>query len=896
MRIDKFYDKQPPIEFIDNLKSKVHAAPPVEFKKRDAESSEVSVDGIYVAERFPNGDYLLSTAYDDFSEFTRITKISGKRYPIYINKGDVSGFESYRIAVTSKGATITAEDTEGVRRAIIYLEGEMTKREGAFLPIGEITRRPYIKTRITRGYFSPTNRAPKWGDELLDDVDYYPDEYLNRLAHSSTNGLWIYTSFRALIASPYFNDDKEKAQKRIEKLRHVVEKCKRYGVKVYIFAIEPFGLTDEEAATHPSFLGASKALIFNPICLRQPDAREYLVGAVEAIFRAVPDLGGYIDITAGERPTSCPSVSGYTNCPRCKRFSRGENLAYSIDIIKEGIRKSGTGADFISWTYGHRYWNYEDIREYVEKAPSDVILMQNFEDRGYDVQLGKKRVAYDYWLSYKGPSELFEETAKVTMAHKKELYAKMQVCTSHEIATVPYIPAPGIIYDKYKSARELGVTGVMECWYFGNYPSIMSKMSGALSFVEEYSDKKEFLIDFAARNFGRTLAPKIANAWEYFEAGYVNYPTNIMFSYYGPMHDGVVWDMALIPKNLALPRSWLLPDVPDGDRIGECLFKGHTLDEAIELAEKMKKNWDTGMALLPFDATHEAYHVAKAIGILFNSGCNILTFYKLRSMLGKESLPAAEALREMKRLILSEIDNSRNMIKLCELDKRLGYHSEAEGFKFFPEKLCERIEKLEKLLDTEFKTVEERVAKGLSPLGYYYAEGEKSYKIGNGKNNGDIIYLDDNRYCHAILHTDEIELKITTRPGDDVGVYYEFELFEPECGVIVDYNAHGTIHPESLELNRKGIRLDPGATSHQSVLNVGIEEELSQYTCKVISNDDEKCVISLKRKFPNEKWNRKTAIKLKIRIGDSYVIKSPDPVRTLGKDNFSPDEFVFLIS
>ena len=31
------------------------------------------------------------------------------------------------------------------------------------------------------------------------------------------------------------------------------------------------------------------------------------------------------------------------------------------------------------------------------------------------------------------------------------------------------------------------------------------------------------------------------------------------------------------------------------------------------------------------------------------------------------------------------------MIPLCENDNRLGYHSEAEGFKFFPEKLNDRM-------------------------------------------------------------------------------------------------------------------------------------------------------------------------------------------------------------
>ena len=895
MRIDSFFEKQPPISFVDSLREPVHMTPPVGFGSGVKKCGEVSADGMYIAEKFPDDGGLLDTAYADFKLFLEICKISGDAFPIYVRRGEVLDYESYRIETVEKECTVTAEDTEGVRRALVYLEGELTKREGAFLPLGKIERKPYIKARITRGFFSPTNRAPKFGDELLDDIDYYPDEYLNRLAHSNTNGLWIYTSFRALVCTPYFNDDKQKAAKRIEKLRKVVKKCKKYGVKVYIFAIEPLGLNDEEAATHPELMGGGRIAparwnptSWNPICLRTDAAKDYLISAVEQIFRAVPDLGGYIDITAGERPTSCASVATYKSCPRCSRYSRGENLAYALDIIKEGIRRAGTGAEFISWTYGHRYWFYDDVNEYVKKAPRDVVLMQNFEDRGYTEQLGKPRVAYDYWLSYVGPSELYQKTAAATRKYGKELWAKMQVCCSHELATVPYIPAPGILFDKYCAARELGTTGVMECWYFGNYPSVMSRAAGELSFVDALEDKDSFLFDFASRIYGESLAKKVTKAWRFFEEGYINYPTNIMFSYYGPMHDGVVWELSLLPKNNSLPRSWLLPDVPDGDRIGECLFSGHTLDEALMLAARMRDNWKCGLEILPLPCDNELSTVSASIGILFDSGYNILSFYKLRSELGKEQGDARLTLEKMRNIVLSEIENSNKMAKLCKKDNRLGYHSEAEGFKFFPEKLEYRISKLESLLVTEFPEVLERIDAGRSPLGYYYAEGEETYRLGDGE-----VYIGEGRSFVASMTDGGISLTLKTRPGDDAAVYYEFELFAPECGVVICENDEGTIHQESLEKNKKGLRLDPNATSHQSVWGEGTKRELSVHRLES-EHCDGYTIHRLYTEIPYDKWNRKTAIKMRLRIGDSLWKHSDDPVSTLGKSDFSPDEFGFI--
>ncbi len=891
MRIDPFFDRQPSPGFIADLSSPVHARAPLGFGKRvTPREGEISVKGLYIKQKFPEGETILSSAYEDFAAFLSVTKVGGDRFPIVIEKGHVKGVsESFRIRVSESGVTVTAEETEGVRRALVYLEEEMTKNEGPFLPLGTVERRPYIKTRMTRGFFSPTNRAPKFGDELLDEVDYYPEAYLNRLAHNGTNGLWIYTSFRALIDTPVFEQNKEEVAHRIEKLSRVVDRCARYGVKVFIFAIEPHGLKDEEAATHPELLGGGKSNGWHPICLRQPAAREYVIGAVEKLFRTVPDLGGFISITAGERTTTCPSVASYVHCPRCQKFSRGENLAFCVDIIKEGIRRAGTGAEFISWTYGHRYWTEESVREYVKNAPTDVRLMQNFEDGGINIQLGKPRIAHDYWLSYVGPCDKFIATAEEAKKRGCEMWAKMQVCNSHELATVPYIPAPGILYDKYKAARELGTTGIMECWYFGNYPSQMSRASGALSFLDAFESKDAFLFEFAARLYGESRAQSITRAWNAFEAGYKNYPTNVMFNYYGPMHDGVVWKLQLLPKNNPLSRTWLLPDIPDGDRIGECLFRGHTLDEAITLSERIYENWQKGLALLDLPEDAEFLTLARALGILFSSGLNILRFYRLRARLGKGEGDATKNLAVMRKIVLAEIENSEKMCVLCGMDSRLGYHSEAEGFKFFPEKMEDRIAWLKTLLSEEFPVVEKRIAEGKAPIGYYYAEGENAYRLGSGK-----IALDEKRSFMVDKTEDGVLATVVCPLGENVTMHYEFDLFMPECGIVVSERPMAS-HGESVGTYPPGIGLDYSATAHQSLFGESIAAEIEKHRLEKEEREDGGILYRIFTRVPKEKWNRKTAIKLRITIGGKKWIASPDPVMTLGKNNAVPDEYGFLI-
>jgi hypothetical protein len=191
---------------------------------------------------------------------------------------------------------------------------------------------------------------------------------------------------------------------------------------------------------------------------------------------------------------------------------------------------------------------------------TDVKHLVNFEDYGKVNQLGKDRIAFDYWLSFAGPGELFETCLDINKKRGIDTWAKIQVCSSHEISTVPYVPVPGLLYEKYKYMYENGIDGVMQCWFFGNYPCLMSKAAEILSFDRTYSSKKEFLSEFARLYYSETDAPFAERAWECFERAYRQYPINVMFSYYGPMHDGVVWELALLPKNYSLSRSWLLLD------------------------------------------------------------------------------------------------------------------------------------------------------------------------------------------------------------------------------------------------------------------------------------------------------------------------------------------------
>lgn len=870
VRIDPFFYKQPPLRFVDELRKPVHVSKPAWFGDRNPVEGETSVKGAYLINTFPDAEGLLETATSDFQKFLSLYGVDGNQYPIILAQGNTDCFEAYRIQVNGLSCVVEANDTEGIRRALVYLEDELSRREGPVLPLGAITRKPSVRTRITRGFFSPTNRPPRNTDELLDDVDYYPDEYLNRLAHDGTNGIWIYTRFKDLLPSEIFPEYGENWEKRIAKLRKVVAKCKRYGVKVYVFGVEPAGLTPEMAEKYPDAIGYLTKDNNYTLCTHTEKGAAYCIEATQKLLELVPDLGGIIDISDGERFTSCTSAYHYERCPRCSRYSKGQVLAHTVGLFQEGIRRSGTNAEFISWTYGHRVWDMADIQEYVKFSPDDVFLMENLEDAGFTEQLGKTRQAIDYWLSYVGPSQMYEGAAKAAMEHSKRMFAKMQVCCSHEIATVPYIPVPGILFDKYAAARNYGVEGVMQCWYFGNYPSLMSKAAGELSFMEDFSDKQAFLEHLAGIYYGGR-AKAAVKAWQCFDEGYRNYPVNIMFSYYGPMHDGVVWELALKPRNTSLSRTWQLLDPPDGDRIGECLQSGHSLDEAVQLAKRMKDSWHMGMACLPENAPGEQRSVAASLQLLLSSGYNILRFYQLRSQLleGAENAPAI--LQEMEAIVDEEICNSEKMIPLCKADSRLGYHSEAEGYKFFPEKLTDRIEKLRLLKQVEFAEARENLRQGRPAISWCPGEMDTVYRLGS-----DAEVISENAAFRAFCDAETLHIELSGKPDTGYMLYFEFESMWPAPGICIKDGR---------------IQLAGWALTHQSVFGDKIQQELDQYRLTVFEPGHYMLDISREKTG----WTKDIPLRMHISADGVSWVKDDDPVHTLGKADASPMEYGWLV-
>jgi len=366
------------------------------------------------------------------------------------------------------------------------------------------------------------------------------------------------------------------------------------------------------------------------------------------------------------------------------------------------------------------------------------------------------------------------------------------------------------------------------------------------------------------------------------------------------MHDGIVWELALKPKNFELARTWQLPDPVDGDRIYDALLSGHTLEEVCILSEKMRRLCNQAAAELRAIAPEspdeqEQLAVAQAVALLFDSGANILEFYRLRDELGKQTAEPMGALARMRELVRLEIQNSSAMILLCESCPSLGYHSEAEGYKFFPEKLRHRICQLQTLLETEFPEVEQRICANLTPLAYYEGEEEhpglKRYPMTKGsieQASWEPVGESGNHRFRMAYDDEKIYLELESQEQVTFYICPEYRLLHPD--VRVNFGPNGLLPFDSTHY------------MNEQMFGQNRDAERAKYrNCQILPGDGTHLLLTLDQKELG--MDRMRPMKLKIVAGEEYWTKElPRPYTSvtlprgnLGRYTQIPEDYGWII-
>ena len=423
---------------------------------------------------------------------------------------------AYRTVVTERGVIVTANTSRGIFAATVDIEEQMAENHAPFLAFQDRDRRPLFSPRMVHSGY---------------ELDVFPEEYMNRLAHDGYDTLLVFVKGANLSAHgpADFNT--------------LIATAARYGLDVYAYSY----IVSEK---HPLDEGAE----------------EYYEGTYGRLFAENNGFRGVVFVGEScEFPSRDPRAYNHLfryhpkDEPYKKFFSR--NFPVSdypdwLNFVKRIIRKYRADADILFWSYN---WGSRPAAERValiDNLPLDISLQATFEM--YEPIAAPEGVAErvtDYSIAIPGPGGYFLSEAEAAARRGMRLYTMSNTAgTTWDVGIVPFVPAPtiwGERFDKLIECHEkYGLIGLMECHHYGAYHSFISELSKEMGWSPR-RPFKEHLEAIAIREFGKENLTDVLKAWEHASEGCRhNVPT--VHDQYGPLRVGPAYPLCTRTK-------WVMP-------------------------------------------------------------------------------------------------------------------------------------------------------------------------------------------------------------------------------------------------------------------------------------------------------------------------------------------------
>ena len=362
-----------------------------------------------------------------------------------------------------------------------------------------------------------------YGDPLSDpDVGSFPEGLLQKLAAEGVNAVWMHTVLRTLAKDPKYPEFGKGGENRIANLRKLVARCRKYGIRVFLYMNEPRAMPaaffegDEERR---SLRGAASGDQF-ALCTSHPEVLRWLRESLEQVFSHVPGLGGIFTITMSENLTNCASRGGKGQCPRCRSRTTGDIVAEVNRAMIEGMVAGNPKAEALVWNW---QWPKDEEEAIVNRLPQHNCRIMAVSENAIPIcRGGVDERENDYSISIVGPGENALRLWGFAKARGIPSVAKVQAANSWELSSFPYIPAMDLVAQHAVNLANAGIDGVMLSWSLGCCPSPNLSVYRELRKGERTPDA---LLDrMAARLYGAANVKRVRQAWKAFSDGFANYP------------------------------------------------------------------------------------------------------------------------------------------------------------------------------------------------------------------------------------------------------------------------------------------------------------------------------------------------------------------------------------
>ncbi len=544
-----------------------------------------------------------------------------------------------------------------------------------------------------------------YGDALLDrSIDSYPEGYLEKLAATGVDGVWMQGVLYRLAPYPWQPELSESWEERLESLRELVARAKRHGIGIYLYLNEPRAMPLAFFEQHPSLKGVTEG-DHATVCTSVEEVRAWIRDSLTTIFRAVPDLAGVFTISGSENLTNCWSHYQGAGCPRCAARGPAEVIAEYMTAVAEGVHAASPSARVIAWDWG---WQDDWAPGVIERLPQDVAVMSvsewsiPFERGGVASEVG------EYSISVVGPGPRAKRHWGLAKERGLTTLAKLQLSNTWELSATPYIPAEALVARHLCNLRDPErtggepVDGLMLGWTLGGYPSPNLELAAVIGALDDPTPERAMRI-VAERRYGVAHAEAVVAAWERMSAAFAEFPYHPGLLYSAPMQYG--------PSNLLYGSPTGYPATMVGFPYDDLngwravyppevyIRQFETMAEGFaEGAERLAAEIEGAEAPYRAALVGET-RIARTIALHFRSCADQARFVLARDALAKATTRAeADPLADQIRAVLRrEIATAHAMYSLQRHDSRLGYEA-SNHYYYVPLDLAEKVLDCEHLL------------------------------------------------------------------------------------------------------------------------------------------------------------------------------------------------------
>ncbi len=560
-----------------------------------------------------------------------------------------------------------------------------------------------------------------WDGDLDTGVEKIDDDELAKMAEYGYNGIWLHQPLQDYTPSSIFPEFGRKSDQYLRLLERLSDRAARHGIRIYMYLLEPRAILADNPfwKIYPELRGQhffqeGFNLNYYALCSSQPCVCEYIYDSLQKVCSRV-DMS-FFAITAAEDFNTCigkligkeyAKKINYTvphgiminnNCSLCSKRTGAEIISELLNTMHDGISAGNPNADLIAWDWGWRKLPWQNTEKSIlDSLHKDIIYISAFEIGG-ERNLPYKQGIYEYSLGYVGPSKNFSELTTYAHEHGRTIGAKLQVGTTHEIASVPNLPLIHNLWEKIDRAKKLEISVAFATWNLGTYQTMNTYLFGHALKSPETVPWNEFLqIACNYLNVPLGAAPNLEKAWSYFESALEYFPFSVPMLYRGPVNYApAYW---LPPRQTqGTPMGMSCHMIPKrGDDLGFCCGN-YSLAKVIELYSKLVSLWGKGLKYIervkssqtvPSKKFMQEYYNAKCIFHVYQSTLNIFKVYALCRNWNKLMLP------QYLKVCESELNNCKKLLPLLEKDHRLGMHLECKGYMFDINSVNKKIKKIQ---------------------------------------------------------------------------------------------------------------------------------------------------------------------------------------------------------